>query len=217
MEDYRKTKYCKPLDGIQERKAKVRQSVLADHPRAIDMHKYVSDNSEKYKLEFMEAYNFKCAYCGASIHLIPIGSFEVDHYINQKSGRFSTKKDAGDINNLVLACHDCNHGKNAFPITEENEDDLNPDKENILLNFCRDNMFYIKLTEFGKKKQSVICFYKKLHLGSEIHRIDYLVMSMIGLHNKLKDKGIDNIELSNAINTLIGKRNLMSVYIDNIE
>lgn len=217
MEDYRKTKYCKPLDGIQERKAKVRQSVLADHPGAIDMHKYVSDNSEKYKLEFMEAYNFKCAYCGVSSQLIPKSSFEVDHYINQKSDRFTLKKDAGEMDNLVLACQDCNHSKNAFPITEEIEDDLNPDKKNILSIFCRDDMFYIKLTESGKNNQNATCFYKKLHLGSEIHRIDYLVMSMIGLHNKLKDNGIDNVELSNAINILIGKRNLMSVYIDNIE
>ncbi len=78
-------------------------------------------------------------------------------------------------------------------------------------------MFYIKPTEFGKYNPNVTCFYKRFHLGSEIHRIDYLVMSMIGLHNKLKDNGIDNVELSNAINILIGKRNLMSVYIDNIE
>lgn len=215
MEDYRKTKYCKPLDGIQERKAKVRQSVLADHPGAVDMHKYVSDNSEKYKMEFMEAYNFKCAYCGASIHLIPIGSFEVDHYINQKSDRFSTKKDAGDINNLVLACHDCNHSKNAFPITEENEEDLNPDKENILSNFCRDDMFYIKPTEHGKNNQNVTCFYERLHLGSEIHRIDYLVMSMIGLEEELKTKGVEHVELLKAINILKNKRNLMSIYADN--
>lgn len=212
MGDYRKTKYCKPLDGIQERKAKVRQSVLADHPRAIDMHKYVSDNSEKYKLEFMEAYNYKCAYCGVSSHLIPKDSFEVDHYINQKSDRFSSKKDAGDIKNLVLACHDCNQGKNDFPITEENEDDFNPDKENILSNFCRDDMFYIKPTEFGKNNPNVTCFYKRLHLGSEIHRIDYLVMSMIGLQEEFKANGIEYNKLSNAINILTGKRNLMSIY-----
>lgn len=215
MEDYRKTKYCKPLDGIQERKAKVRQSVLADHPRAIDMHKYVSDNSEKYKLEFMEAYNYKCAYCGVSSHLIPKDSFEVDHYINQKSDRFSSKKDAGDIKNLVLACQDCNHSKNAFPITEEIEDDLNPDKKNILSIFCRDDMFYIKLTESGKNNQNATCFYERLHLGSEIHRIDYLVMSMIGLEEELKTKGVEHVELLKAINILKNKRNLMSIYADN--
>ena len=118
---------------------------------------------------------------------------------------------AGEIENLVLACHDCNHGKNAFPITEENKDELNPDKENILSNFCRDDMFYIKLTEFGKSNQNVSCFYERLHLGSEIHRIDYLVMSMIGLQEELKTKGIEHVELLKAINILKDKRNLMSI------
>lgn len=209
MEDYRRTKYCAPLDGIQERKEKVKQSVLKDHPGAKNMHTYISNNSDRYKHEFMEAYHFKCAYCGVSVDLI--SKFEIDHFVNQKSERFATKKDAGTMDNLMLACHDCNHSKNAFAITEANEDDLNPDKENILKYFCRDNMFYIMLTDVGKKKKSITDFYNKLHLGSEIHRIDYLCMSMIGLQKTLKTKGMDYPELSNMINILIRKRNLMSI------
>lgn len=211
MEDYRRTKYCDPFDGIQERKEKVKQSVLKDHPSAKDMHTYISDNSTRYKHEFMEAYHFKCAYCGVSVDLISKAEFEIDHFVNQKSKRFATKKDAGTMDNLMLACHDCNHSKNAFAITEENEDDLNPDKETVLKYFCRDNMFYIRMTDVGKDKQSIIEFYDKLHLGSEIHRIDYLVMSMIGLQKALKNKGLDFSELSNAISILQRKRNLMSI------
>lgn len=41
-----------------------------EHPNAKDMHRYISDNSQKFKLEFIKAYNGKCAYCGASIDLI---------------------------------------------------------------------------------------------------------------------------------------------------
>lgn len=211
MEDYRRTKYCNPLDGIEERKKEVMQSVLEDHPRAKDMHTYISDNSTQYKHKFMKAYHFKCAYCGVSIDLIPKATFEIDHFVNQKSERFASKKDAGTIGNLVLACHDCNHSKNAFEVTESNEDDLNPDKNIILSNFCRDAMYYIVPSESGKTKQSIMDFYEKLHLGSEIHRIDYLVMSMIGLQKALKDKGTEYTELSNAINILKSKRNLMSV------
>lgn len=211
MEDYRRTEYCKPIDGIQERKNKVKQTVLRDHPRAKDLHRYVSNKGEKYKREFMDAYNYKCAYCGVSIELIPNTSFEIDHFVSLKSSRFFTKKDAGTIENLVLACHDCNHSKNNFDITEENEDDLNPDKKQILSNFCRDSMYYITPTESGKRKQSVLSFYGKLHLGSEIHRIDYLVMSMIGLQKTFKNKGKECIELANAISILKSKRNLMSV------
>lgn len=210
MEDYRRTKYCKPLDGIEERKKKVKQSVLVDHPRAKDMHKYISNNKTKYKKEFMEAYNFKCAYCGASVDLISKPTFEIDHFINQKSERFASTIDAGTIENLILSCHDCNQRKNAFEITELNEDDLNPDKENILYNFSRDAMYYIVPSEAGKTKQSITSFYERLHLGNEIHRIDYLVMSMIGLQKVLKEKGKEYTELSNAINILRSKRNLIS-------
>lgn len=211
MEDYRRTKYCKPFDGIEERKKKVKQSVLKDHPKAKDMHTYISNNSTKYKLEFMEAYHFKCAYCGVSIDLIPKATFEIDHFVNQKSERFDSKKDAGTIENLVLACHDCNHSKNDFEVSESNEDDLNPDKDGIVSNFSRDAMYYIVLSESGMTKQSITSFYEKLHLDSEIHRIDYLVMSMVGLQRVLKEKGKEYAELSNAINILKSKRNLMSI------
>lgn len=213
MEDYRRTKYCLSLDGIQERKDKVKENVLRDHPRAKDMHTYISNNKDKYKLEFMKAYHFKCAYCGVSVALIPKAMFEIDHFINKESERFATKnkKDAGTIGNLVLACHDCNHSKNDFAITEANEDDLNPDKENIMKYLCRDNMFYIMTTDAGKQKQSITEFYDKLHLGSEIHRIDYLVMSMIGLQKALKVRGVDCTELSYAISLLKEKRNIMSI------
>ena len=112
---------------------------------------------------------------------------------------------------ILFVCHDCNYSKNAFAITEDNEDDLNPDKGNVLKYFCRDNMFYIRTTDVGKEKQSIIEFYNKLHLGSEIHRIDYLVMSMVGLQKALKNKGLDSSELSNAISILQRKRNLMSI------
>ena len=88
---------------------------------------------------------------------------------------------------------------------------MNPDKENIVANLSRDDMFYIVPSESGKTKPSITGFYEKLHLGSEIHRIDYLVMSMIGLQKALKDKGTEYVELSNAINILKSKRNLMSV------
>mgnify|MGYP000060833833 CR=1 FL=1 len=40
----------------------------------------ISDNSQKFKLEFIKAYNGKCAYCGASIDLIKRTEFEIDHF-----------------------------------------------------------------------------------------------------------------------------------------
>lgn len=209
MDDYRRTQYCKSLDGIQERKKIVKQLILKEHPRAKDMHTFISNNETKYKSVFMEAYNNKCAYCGASSDFVSKTSFEIDHFIYQKSDRFATKKDAGFMENLVLACHDCNNRKKEFCVEKMDENDLNPDEPGIMLNFQRNDMFYIVPTGKAINKPRVISFYEKLHLGSEMHRIDYLVLSMIGLKDTLKNKGIKCFELSEAINILITKRNVM--------
>lgn len=66
--------------------------VLLDHPKAEDLHNYISNNYTKYKLEFMKAYNYKCAYCGVSSQLIPKELFEVDHYIYQNQKGLKVKR-----------------------------------------------------------------------------------------------------------------------------
>ena len=104
--DYRNTEYCPNLSEIKSKKNDLVKKIKQDHPRAVDMHNYVSDNSTVYKEQFMDAYNNKCAYCGVSVNVIPVQMFEVDHFIYQKS--FKTKKEAGYIENLVLSCYDCN-------------------------------------------------------------------------------------------------------------
>ena len=43
--------------------------VEIEHPNAKDMHRYISDNSQKFKLEFIKAYNGKFAYCLSLIHI----------------------------------------------------------------------------------------------------------------------------------------------------
>ena len=68
--DYRRTKYCPELIDVSQKKKEVEKLVEIEHPNAKDMHRYISDNSQKFKLEFIKAYNGKCAYCGASIDLI---------------------------------------------------------------------------------------------------------------------------------------------------
>lgn len=56
------------------------------------MHRYISDNSQKFKLEFIKAYNGKFAYCRASIDLIKKTEFEIDHFLYEKAPIFATKK-----------------------------------------------------------------------------------------------------------------------------
>ena len=119
MDDYRRTKYCPELDNVRKKKEHIKNKIKEEHPRAQDMHTYISNNSGSLKKEFMKIYNDKCAYCGVSNDLLPKNYFEVDHFLYEKAPLFKSKKDAGYIENLVLACHDCNHNKSSFYINSE--------------------------------------------------------------------------------------------------
>ena len=205
--DYRCTRYCKSLAGIEDRKDLVKKLVKKDHPRAIDMHNYVSVNGSTHKNEFMKAYNYKCSYCGVSLDIIPSIMFEVDHFINEAS--FPTKAAAGYMENLVLACYDCNRKKSSFTITPDSRDDIYPDKEEIIESFIRDENYYIKISPNKQKNMTVVNFYNELNMGNELHRLDYLLMSMIGLARKLSSNENVANKLGQAILLLKTKRNRM--------
>lgn len=212
VSDYRCTKYCEQFVGLTSKKEELRKNIQKEHKKEIiDYHKYVSKNKSVYKKEFIKIYNGKCAYCGVSIDIIGKEVFEIDHFRNKSGKGFLTKGKAGYMQNLVLSCHDCNNCKNSFPITPFNEYELNPDREKIYDNFIRDDMFYIQVSKGGMSKKDVKLFYKKMNFGSEMRRIDYLLMSMIGLKNKLEKQGKDTEGLSNAILIILRKRNLMSI------
>lgn len=208
-DDYRNTRYCPILGDIKSKKQKLADAVKVEHPKAVDMHTYISKNDDKYKMQFIQVYNYKCAYCGVSIDLVPKALFEVDHFLYRKSKRFESKKQAGYIDNLVLACHDCNHRKSSFDIADIDYDSLHPDGEKIKNIFYRDEMFYIKMSEEVEDNDNIKMFYDQLQLGGEVHRLDYLLMNLIGFHRKHED----NVEIYSAIGKIIDflskKRNML--------
>ncbi len=205
--DYRATKYCPPIVELKEKKQGVADKIKTAHPKAKDMHTYIRVNDDIYKLEFMEAYNFKCAYCGASIDLMPKEMFEIDHFLYAKS--FSKKSEAGYIENLVLACHSCNHQKSDFSIPEVDRELLHPDVDKILQTFERDDQYYITIATDKSSNETINGFYKLLGLDGEIHRLDFLLMNMIGLQRRVKDNDEIYSALGQAIDLLRVKRNMM--------
>lgn len=207
--DYRNTKYCPGLENIEDKKAKVVERIKYDHKRARDMHAYIRQQDGPYKVEFMKAYNGKCGYCGASIGILPKTMFEIDHFIYEKAPIFASKADAGYIENLVLACHSCNHQKSSFIIADIDREKLYPDTEGIRKTFIRDDQYYIRISNEYIENETVKNFYRQLKLAGEIHRLDYLLMSMIGLQNKIKDKTDASDKIGQAINMLQNKRNIM--------
>ena len=192
LDDYRNTEFCPQLMDIEDRKKTVVDLIKRDYPKARDMHAYISKNKEPYKRVFIRAYNGKCSYCGVSISIIPMDSFEIDHFIYKEDPRFKTKADAGYIENLVLACHRCNHAKSSLAVPDEFHEYLHPDKPGIRETFVRDDDFY-----------------NKLELGAEVHRLDFLLINMLGLQTKIPENSTANKIMGEAITLLQGKRNLM--------
>ena len=207
VDDFRATIYCAPIKDLGMKKQLVVGNIKTAHPRAKDMHAYISLNKDSYKTEFMKAYNFKCAYCGASIDILSREMFEIDHFIYEKS--FGKKSDAGSIENLVLACHTCNNKKKALPLPMEDREFLHPDTDKIKQTFKRDEQYYIIISDELMANETVKLFYKKLGLEGEIHRLDYLLMNMIGLQRTLEDKFEAYSVLGQAIDRLRLKRNMM--------
>lgn len=209
-EDYRNTKYCPTLKDLAKKKKAVQSAVLSAHPKAIDMHRYISDNNDSFKQAFVEAYNGKCAYCGVSISIIPWKMYEIDHFIPKEAARFEgSKAKAGFIENLVLSCYDCNRGKSSLEIPDEDFNKVYPDNSGITESFTRDDDYYIRIKEDSKSDDTVVHFYKQLNLDSQMHRIDFLLMSMRGLREKITDKHSAYDGLTRAIDLLQQKRNVV--------
>lgn len=205
--DYRNTDYCDSLQELRKKKKVLDDKISKEHPRAKIMYNQIKDVNKNYKDKFMKIYNYKCSYCGNSIWNLDVTLLEIDHFICESS--FESKEEAGKIENLVLACYDCNRAKRDFPIDNEYIEIVNPDLEEIKNVFIRDSMYYIKVSEKYKNDKFIISFYKQLKLGYETRRLDFLLMNLQGLYMKLEGRP-EADKLSIILNKLHQKRNLTS-------
>lgn len=207
VNDYRNTVYCSKLEELDTKKKRLNEEICKDHPKLRIIYNEVKKIDGPYKPKFMEIYNYKCSYCGNSIDNISTNLFEVDHYIYESS--FNSKEEAGKIENLVLACYDCNRSKSSFMIEKDFIEILNPDLEGIKEVFCRDEMYYIQIVENYKMDKLIKSFYKQLKFSYQSRRLDFLLMNIHGLYRKMEGK--PQAEGLNIILTkLQQKRNLTS-------
>ena len=207
--DYRVTDFCPAFEGISGKKAGLVELIRKKHPRAQNLHALISPNESEYKIPFLAVYNCKCSYCGVSADIIPKDNFEIDHYIYKKNkAKFQTIAEAGCIENLVLACRRCNHYKSSYIIPDDYLDVLHPDSDSIKSVFVRDGSFSIVVAQKFAESETVIAFYKQLRLGEEVHKLDFLLMKMLGQQSETKDLNEYHI-LGKAISLLRKKRNLL--------
>ena len=208
MNDYRNSAYCPVLTDISNKKNNLKEEILKVHPDATNFYNYIRNNDDKYKSEFGNIFNGKCAYCGQSLDISGITTFEIDHYICSSSKNFSDEF-KNDVNNLVFSCRMCNRKKGSLEIKGEYIKVLNPEDGSIAKVFYRDEDFYIKIVDAYINDSFVNKFYNTLGLNYEIKRLDYLLLMMYGLYYKLDSENSYRTKLNECITLLQKKRNLI--------
>lgn len=208
--DYRNTACCPVLKDVQSKKRGLECKIQEEHKRAKIMYTIIRNKRSRYFDEFIEIYNKKCAYCGASIGVSDIRLFEIDHFVCKDS--FPNDDDgkirAGRISNLVLACYSCNRGKGSLMIDEDHQGMLNPDDGSIAQVFTRSEDYYICIQSDYKRDQLIIDFYQRLSLGSEFRRLDYLLLEMENVISTLRKNNCNAANrLSQCFIDLMKRRN----------
>ena len=202
--DYRNTEYCPILENVKDKKKVLEEKIRADHPRQKIMYNKIHDRNTTFNKEFCSIYNYKCAYCGVSMDILSATLFEVDHFVAESL--FDDKEKAGKVDNLVLACYQCNRNKKAFEIDGEHIEKLNTDEGEIANVFFRDNKYYIRIRDNYIEDEAIKGFYNQLQLGNQTRRLDYLLINMQGLHKKLEGT-VQGRKLAEIIITMQRKRN----------
>lgn len=210
--DYRNTIYCPALDKVEEQKNALEKEIKSTFPRTKIIYNKVNVRGSVYHKKFAEIYNCKCAYCGAMWGLLPVESFEIDHFLNEASFPDTTegRAESGMMINLVWSCISCNRGKREIMVKPPYNDLFNVDNGNIANVFKRDEDFYIKICDTYQYDEFVQKFYDALHLGYETRRLDYLGLQLEGMYQAEKDVERKR-KLGESLGILLKKRNRMAV------
>lgn len=217
--DYRTTSGQLAYQNIEQKKAELTRNIHKEHSsQKIDYNSIKNRKSHFYE-DFCIIYNWSCAYCGARRGIIDSQLFEIDHYICQSAFPKSTegRAKAGEVNNLVLACHDCNRRKSDFKLEGKYGILLNPDNNAIAKIFYRSDDYYIKVADEYKSDQIICQFYAQLNLGSELKRLDYLLLNVKELEDQ--QSKVDRIvsdKLDKIFSCLLKKRNASSYKLSTI-
>jgi len=207
MSDYRLTEFCDEFVDLKVKKNNFKKKVLEEHPKLINFYSHLSDKDGGYKYRFISIYNDRCVYCGNSLDSINIDLFEIDHYINEASFSSNNKQAANAIENLVPACQMCNRAKSGITIKNNYVSLLDPEGMQIKDIFIRKPNYSIEIAKKYADDEFIVLFYDKMKFSSELRRLDYLILNMRGLYNKLG--GNNNIKgvLLQIIDKLQRKRN----------
>lgn len=208
--DYRNTQYCPMLDHVVGKKQILEEEIKTKYPRTRIIYNKVHNRKGPYHKKFANIYNNKCAYCGALWGLLPVESFEVDHFLHEASFPPTTggKADAGRMMNLVWSCISCNRGKHGIMIESPYDQLLNVDTGGITDVFRREPDFSIRIRDTYQNDEFIQKFYKALHLNHEARRLDYLALELEGKYQEEKNEERRQ-KLGEILSRLMKRRNCM--------
>lgn len=86
---------------------------------------------------------------------------------------------------------------------------LYPDGQEIKNTFIRDEQYYICINDIYRENEIVKKFYDRIRLGSELHRLDYLLMNVIGMQRQCKGNNELYIGLGKIADIIRNKINIM--------
>ncbi len=213
-EDYRLTRYCDDYHDINERKQELEALIRQECPQTRIIYNKIRNRELRYIDDFMQIYNFRCAYCGVSNRvLMNVHLFEVDHFICESSFSGSSRGvESGRISNLVLSCKCCNRDKSNLTWPTKYNQLLHPDVGALKHIFVRDDGYYIRIAKTYESDDVILGFYRQLKLGSQKRRLDYLLIEMIGLKEHFDEKNPNSGRLDlleSCIELLLRRRNAM--------
>ena len=211
--DYRTSSGQLAYQNIEQKKAELTKNIHQKHSKQKIDYNLIKNRKSHFYEDFCTIYNWSCGYYGARSGIIDSQLFEIDHYICLSAFPESTegRAKAGEVNNLVLACHDCNRGKSNFKLEGKYGILLNPDNNAIAKVFYRSDDYYIKVADEYKSDQIICQFYAHLNLGSELKRLDYLLLNVKELADQQsKVDCVASNKLYKIFSYLLQKRNASS-------
>lgn len=217
--DYRTSSGKLAYEDVRERKINLEQLIHQEHPRQKITYNAISNKLSSYYVEFCEIYNNRCAYCGVPVGIIDSQMFEIDHFKCESSYPSTTegRSAAGKINNLVFSCRNCNRGKKDLIIENRYKKLLNPDDNSITRVFYRSEDYSIRIVDEYKDNRIICNFYKQLNLGSQLKRLDFLLLS---LRDMAEDNFVDSNfsqQLEVCFSLLLRKRNTLSYKLSKVK
>ena len=217
MHDYRLNDNS-PVYRTSQYKNELKNEIARDHPRARDMYELIRRNTA-YREKLGHAYNNRCAYCCLPIECVSCDMFEIDHIVSkdaEKQGLASAPTGLNSIENLAFSCSTCNRKKDGFAFGSRYFDLLSPD-ESLGSTYTRSNDYRIDIAPDYAEDEVVKEFYKRMHFGSDLRRVDYLIASLLDLRRYVESKQPHGkksreicVQLDAAIGAMVPKRNAAS-------